>query len=84
MAVIVQEIVNGDTESRNTVTDTYLRNLESTRMRHEVLTHNSENLSNANISPSRAGRNDIIDLDNYFAGNNEDDDDDDDDVIVLS
>ena len=72
--------MNGDTESRNTVTDTYLRNLESTRMRHEVLTNNSENLSNAYISPFRDGKDDIIDLVNYFAGNN---DDDDDDVIIL-
>jgi hypothetical protein len=79
-AVIVQDIVNGDTESRKTVTDTYLRNLESTRMRHEVLTNNSENLSNANISPFRAGKSDVIDVENYFAGNN---DDDDDDVIIL-
>lgn len=78
----MQDIVNGDTESRNTVTDTYLRNLESTRMRHEVLTHNSENLSNSNISPFRAGKDDILDLENYFAENN--DDDDDDDVIILS
>jgi hypothetical protein len=80
----VQDTVNGDAESRNTVTDTYLRNLESTRMRHEVLTNNSEYLSNSNISPSRAGKSDVIDLENYFAGNFDDDDDDDDDVIIIS
>ena len=78
-AVVVQEsLLHGDlkapAESHSTVTDTYLRNLESSRTRHEVLT-------NDKISPFGDCKDEIEKLvDNP---DESDDDDDDDDVIIL-
>ena len=68
-----------DTESRDTVTDTYLRNLESSRMRHVVLPHNFANLNNDEVCPLGGCKRDIEDL----KSNSDENHDDDDDVIIL-
>lgn len=88
IAVTVQEsLLHGNikalTESHSNVTDTYLRNLESSRMRHEVLT-------NDEINPFGDCKDKIEKLKDNSDGsdddnddNSDDSDDSDDDVIVL-
>ena len=75
-----ESLLHGDikalTESHSTITDTYLRNLESSRMRHEVLTYDK-------INPFGDCENEIEKLIDNTDGSGGDGDDSDDDVIVL-